>query len=237
MIGADYEKIQFTLAGLNLLEPMALITDTILGALFVYLGYRVHKFGLNDEPFYRTWRIFFFVFGIGAFLGGLGHGFYNYWGIIGKMPSWLAGPISIYLIERAMILAHINERQKKLFLLLSNIKMVIVYIVFFVIICTLNVAENNRYAFMPIAINTILGVVMTAGVLGFYLSKKVTIYYRYFFWGVVILFPSAFLFLFKINLHQWFDKNDFAHVLMGVGISYFYLGAKKVAQFEGKLKS
>jgi hypothetical protein len=31
----------------------------------------------------------------------------------------------------------------------------------------------------------------------------------------------------KINLHQWFDKNDLSHILMMIGITYFYLGVKR----------
>ena len=97
MIGADFEKIHFVLFGLDLVEPMAFITDTVLGVLSVGLGWKLTKIK-TDHPFRTYWIWFFLVFGVGAFVGGLGHTFFNYWGIPGKFPSWIAGPLSIYLL-------------------------------------------------------------------------------------------------------------------------------------------
>jgi hypothetical protein len=39
--------------------------------------------------------------------------------------------------------------------------------------------------------------------------------------------PSAIIFLAKINPHPWFDKNDLSHVLLTIGIIYFYKGVQK----------
>ena len=93
----------------------------------------------------------------------------------------------------------------------------------------MDVSKNNRLAFLPVAINTIVGVVLSSGVLGNYLAKRINPNYKYIVWGVIILSPSALLYLFKINLHQWFDKNDFAHILMAAAITYFFIGIRKVA--------
>lgn len=231
MIGQDFEKIHFSLFGLDLLEPMALITDVIMGGFSIYLAFRIYKLELK-QPFYKGWMYFFLIFGIGAFSGGLGHAMYNYWGIWGKMISWISGPLSIFFIEKAMISVHTNVKTRKLLKTISVVKLILVYAVFVVILLTLNVAENNRFAFLPIAINTIFGVILSAAGLGYYYAKKFTNYYRYFIWGVLIMVPSAFLYLLKINLHPWFDKNDFSHVLMIAGILYFFLGVKKVAIFN-----
>jgi hypothetical protein len=43
------------------------------------------------------------------------------------------------------------------------------------------------------------------------------------------MLPSAVFFFFKINLHPWFDKNDFSHVLFAIGISFFYRGIVKTS--------
>src|SRR5688500_1041434 len=110
MIGADFEKIQFVLFGLNLVEPMAFITDTILAIISIYLAISVGRFKSN-HPFYTYWRWFFIVFGYGAFVGGLGHVLLNQWGVAGKFPSWICGPLSVYCLEQGMIAIHPNEKK------------------------------------------------------------------------------------------------------------------------------
>lgn len=226
MIGADFEKIHFVLFGLDLVEPMAFITDTILGVLSVALGLSLSKIKI-DLPFRTYWIWFFIVFGIGAFLGGLGHTFFLYWGVPGKFPSWIAGPLSIYLLEQGMIAVHPNNKRLTLFKLLSFCKVVLVYIAFGLVFYLAPEDNKSTLPFLPIAINTIVGVVITAGFLGNYYSKKITIEFKYFVFGVLVLLPTAFIFLLKINLHQWFDKNDLSHILMMVGICYFYVGVKR----------
>ncbi|MFT5824131.1 MAG: hypothetical protein ACI8ZM_005397 [Crocinitomix sp.] len=226
MIGADFEKIHFVLFDLDLVEPMAFITDTILGVLTVTWGLYLNKIKV-DIPFRSYWIWFFIVFGVGAFIGGLGHTFFMQWGVPGKFPSWLAGPLSIFLLEQGMISAHPDDRKLTLYKLLSFWKMILVYIAFGIVFWMAPEDKKATLPFLPIAINTIIGVILTAGLLGNYYSKKIAIEFKYFVFGVLILLPTAFIFLFKINLHQWFDKNDLSHVLMMIGIYYFYLGTKK----------
>jgi hypothetical protein len=228
MIFADFEKIQFTLFGLDLVEPMALITDSILGALSVYFAIRIKRLK-TKHPFFEYWYWFFIVFGIGAFYGGLAHGFFNYWGVLGKFPSWIAGPISIYLLEQAMISASKNNKQIKILKGISFWKMIIVFTIWILLLCFAPVWEKPSIGFLPIAINTIVGVVGAAGFLAHsYLKKGISQSYRYFKLGVLVMLPTAFVFLMKINLHPWFDKNDLSHVLLGAGITYLYIGCMRI---------
>lgn len=229
MIGADFEKIHFVLFGLNLVEPMAFITDFIMGSVSLYFGIKVHRIKSN-LAFYTYWKVFFILFGIGALTGGIGHTFYNYLGVAGKFPSWICGPISVYCLEQAMIAIHPLEKRMERFKLLSTLKLFAVLIAFTIICITLPLAENPAPAFLPIAINTILGVSITAGLLGYKYHKVLSRKFRYFYLGVLIMIPSAFIFLLKINLHPWFDKNDLSHVLLTAGIIYFYIGIVKISK-------
>ena len=36
------------------------------------------------------------------------------------------------------------------------------------------------------------------------------------------MLPSAFVFLFKLNLHKWLNKDDLSHLLILTGIIFFY---------------
>lgn len=228
MIGADFDKIQFTLFGLELVEPMALITDVIMGSISIYLGYRIHKF-TSAHPFYQYWKWFFLIFGIGAFYGGFAHAFYNYWGWVGKIPSWVSGPVSVYCLEQAMISIHPKEKSFDLLKYLSFWKLVLVITAFILVLSLVDLNVKPAIGFLPIAINTIVGVSLTAGGLGLYYYRKgLSEHYKYFALGVLVMLPSAFVFLLKINLHPWFDKNDLSHVLLTAGIIYFFIGVKKL---------
>ncbi|MBD3639126.1 MAG: hypothetical protein HUJ25_17355 [Crocinitomicaceae bacterium] len=226
MIGTDFEKIHFVLFGWDLVEPMALITDVIMGSISIYFGLKIRSYK-NAHPFYQYWMWFFLIFGIGSFYGGFAHAFFNYWGIPGKIPSWISGPISVYCLEQAMI--SINEKDKaysrlKIF---SFWKLILVFVAFILILSLANLEQKPGLGFLPIAINTILGVSAAAGVLGLiYYRKGYSALYKYFALGVLVMLPSAFVFLLKINLHPWFDKNDLSHLLLTIGIIYFYLGVK-----------
>ena len=70
----------------------------------------------------------------------------------------------------------------------------------------------------------VLGVIVTVGILGYRFSRTRDVNYKYFYYGVLIMLPSAVFFFFKINLQPWFDKNDFSHVLFALGIGFFYWG-------------
>jgi len=224
MIGADFPKIEFQLFGLELVEPMAIITDTLLGGLSLFFAYKMSKRVTSNLPFYRYWRQFFLVFGIGAFLGGVGHTFYNQFDIIGKIPSWLCGPISIFFVEKAMISVHWNKKLAKQLNQISLIKLSTVYLIFFYLLFFGDKSVVPNLPFLPIAINTIVGISAAAGILGFKYTERISVKFKYFWLGVLIMLPTAFIFLMKINLHQWFDKNDFSHILLMLGITYFYLG-------------
>lgn len=228
MIGADFEKIQFVLFGWELMEPMALITDTIMGIISIVFGLKVAKLK-SAHPFYLYWSLFFIIFGVGSLWGGFAHAFYGYWGIPGKIPSWIAGPTSVYCLEQAMISANKKEKFYNALKAFSFWKLVIVLLSFILILSLVDLKEKPELGFLPIAINTILGVSFFAGVLGWIYAKRgYSNFYKYFSWGVLIMLPSSFVFLMKINLHPWFDKNDLSHVLLTLGITYFFIGVNRL---------
>lgn len=229
MIGADFPKIQFEMFGMQLLEPMAFVTDTFMAILSIYYAFKVSKIKSN-LLFYKYWKTFFLVFGVGAFLGGLGHTFFNQWGVIGKIPSWLFGPASIFFAEKAMISSHWDEKKKSLFNKISNYKMLVVYILWASILLFGNEEKISTQPFLPIAINTIVGMLVFVGYLGYKYTEKFSVSFKYFWLGILIMLPTAFIFLMKINVHQWFDKNDFSHILFCFGITYFYIGINKLSK-------
>jgi len=133
-----------------------------------------------------------------------------------------------------MISLVMNVNQKKKLKMLAFAKMVLIYLIFTWICFTVPIEEKPKLPFLPIAFNTILGVSLSAGVLGYQFYKK-EIAFKQIVIGVLVMIPSAFIFLMKINPAPWFDKNDFSHLLLTVGIVFFYFGIEKVKK-SGFLK-
>ncbi|MFM7681874.1 MAG: DUF6962 family protein [Bacteroidota bacterium] len=226
LIGQDFDKIEIELFGLIIQEPNGVISDLIMSVVSCILGILlIQKY--KKTEFEKWWIAFFILYGISAFLGAFGHGFYHYFGVLGKVPNWITGIPIIYFIESAMISLISDLTRKKIFKRLALWKMVLVYLIFTLIYLTIPIHNNPKIAFLPIAFNTILGVTLSAGVLGYQFYKK-EIAFKQIVIGVIIMVPSAFVFLMKINPTQWFDKNDLSHLLLTAGIIFFYLGIEKV---------
>ena len=226
LIGLDYEKIEVIISGYIIQEPNAVITDLLMAIVSFFLGIFLLRKRQNSA--FETWWIsFFFLFAISSFLGALGHGFFIYWGVAGKFPNWITAIPIIYFIERAMLSLLANEKRKERLILLALYKMILVYSVFIWICIVFPIQEKPQIAFLPLAINTIVGVILSTGILGYQYSKKEKSF-KLIYFGVIAMIPSAFVFLIKINPAPWFDKNDLSHVLMTIGIVFFYFGIEKV---------
>jgi hypothetical protein len=98
-IGEDYPKIEWDVLGLELLEPNAFIGDTLIAALAVVLFWKTRALCRKNMNSYNyLWMWFFLVFGVGFFVGGVGHLMYNYFGIFGKYGAWFIGIFSSLLL-------------------------------------------------------------------------------------------------------------------------------------------
>jgi len=230
LFGQDYDKLTITIGNYHILEPNVFITDALMAGVSLLLSFYLFRLKSKTE-FSRYWFLFFFVYGISSFVGGLGHALFYYFGVPGKFFTWITGILSIYYIERAMIAA---IKEKRMYLLLKRIafsKLLFVFAVFSLVCITQPIVEKPSIGFLPVAINTIFGVILSAGILGYRFSKSIHSDFKYFYYGVLIMVPSAVIFLGKINPHPWFDKNDLSHVLLTIGIIYFYIGIEKTIKF------
>jgi hypothetical protein len=236
IIGQDFPKLEWSFMDYKILEPNALVTDTIMASVSLYLAYLLFKKRLNTA-FSNRWLYFFIVFGISSFLGGLGHALFHYFGAMGKMPNWITGIVAIYMIEYAMSAEIVSDDFRKKYEKFIFWKMILVFAIFFWVVSTQAIDEKPELGFLPVAIHTIIGVFTSAGIIGYSLSKTKHKSFKYFYWGVAIILPSAFFFLLKINPVNWFDKNDVSHLFITAGIIFFYLGAIKVGNEAGKIKS
>lgn len=205
------EKLPFSLFGLCLQEPMALILNWIMAGVSFYFFFRIQQ---PATLFQKHWRLFYLLFGISTFFGGLGHLLFNYFDVYGKYPCWIFGIFAAFHAGKAMIsvplISQAKQRKLTYFLVLKAL--------FFAIAAVLT--QN----FLFVMVDAIIAYLFFCLGFGLYYWKKGMDSFRFTVYAVLILIPSVFIFLFQINPHLWFNKDDISHVLMVLTIVFFYLG-------------
>jgi len=206
------ELIEFKFAGLILQEPMALITNWMMSFFCLYAFLQLPK-TVSKEV--KLWKNFFLWFAVSTFFGGLGHLFYQQFGVLGKYPNWITGVLAGFFPGYAMLIYYKASSLKKFLKLFLFVKGIVLLF--------LGVTLQK---FIFIAIDGILTYVIYCGIIGYALSLKVSSTYRFMYYGVLVCVPSVFIFLFKINIHRWLNKDDLSHLLMLGCLFFFYLGVK-----------
>lgn len=212
------EIIQFEMFGLQLQEPMALITNWMIASFAFYAFFNLKR---NVSPFHDYWKTFYLVLGISMIFGGLGHLLFQYSGIPGKFPSWSLGVLAGIYSSFAMISVWPNKKQQKIlkrFVLLKSI-----------VLLSLAIATKK---FLFVAIDTSLAYLIFCGFVAFKLFKKNYAGMKYISIGVLVLLPSALIYGLEINIHRYLNKEDFSHLFMIGCITLFYLGVKKTDEAQ-----
>lgn len=220
-IGSDFDKMEFSWFGLDLLEPNALLTDTLISVVaFVFLALVIRKFPLN-QAFYNYWKWLFILQGISFFLGGLGHTLYNYTGIWGKFVPMVFATGMVMMVEHAM-LTLIPESKQKLFMTISKIKGLTTIVVLLILMFVMDVENNLPKLLLVPSLNSTIGYFATLVFLGFRYGKRTSKALYLLPVSVLILIPAAIFQMKKINLHPWFDRNDVGHLLIIVTLFLYY---------------
>lgn len=233
LIGQDFEKIKFPLFGYDFVEPNAMYMDTLI-AIFalVFAVYCSRYYVKTQLVFFHYWKYFFIVFGVGFFLGGLGHFCYNYWGIPGKVPAWyISGITSPMLIEFAMASLLPKERFEKLkrFFLW---KTAFFWVLQALLIAFVDLEKEPGLGLIGPTLAMITALPSSLGVLGYRFSKSITPAFKYAWWSLIVFAPSLPLQVLKINIHPWFDRNDLSHILMIANITLYFLAVRGYFRFQ-----
>lgn len=207
------ELIRFEAFGMQLQEPMALITNWMIASFCFFAFFRLKT--INEET--GWWKQFFLFMGISTLLGGLSHLFFQYFDVFGKFPNWTTGIMCGYFAGKAMICRLRSVQVKKFWNIFLISKAVILLL--------LALSYHN---FVFVAVDAIVTYLMFCGVMAFILYRRGFSELRFMVYGVLVCLPSAFIFLLKINPHRWLNKDDLSHLFMLGCIIYFYLGAKRI---------
>tara|TARA_B100001287_G_scaffold276622_1_gene288240 strand:+ start:6009 stop:6728 length:720 start_codon:yes stop_codon:yes gene_type:complete len=226
LIGEDFTKIRLDLSGIVILEPNAIISDLIMGLVSFYIAKKLYS-NRKSSGFVKYWYYFFLTFGCGAILGSTGHGLFHYLGAQGKFPTWISGILSTYFIEKAMIKSFERHNKNNILGKIAFFKMITVFLLVIIVISSAEFDKNHTIGFLPIAINTIIGVLISVSVISGANIKSQN-EFKWLIYGVLAMLPSAIIFLMKINLFQWLDKGDLSHLFMTIGIYIYFVGIKKI---------
>lgn len=217
----EFEIILFELFDLKLQEPMALVTNWMTASFSLFAFFQI-KNPIHD--FTIWWKRFFLYLAIGTGVAGLGHLFFQYGGIYGKMPSWILAIVSGVCSSFAMmsLLEEGNYKNRMKVLVLLKSMLFLFWALWFA-------------NFLFIAIDAILTYLIVCGGGSLFFMKRTIPGMKFILLGVLVLLPSAFFFLMKINLHRYLNRDDVSHLLMLGCIMLFYKGVKQFSSSALKI--
>lgn len=218
-----FEIIKFSFAGLTLQEPMALITNWLIALFCFYVVFRIRW---SESYSSQTFRKFYLVLGTSMIFGGLGHVLFDYFGFWGKYPSWILGTLSGFYLGKGVLHYWKDHKSYHFFNYLLIIKSIILLVLTLV-----------TFKFIYLTIDITLTYLLYSGYMALSLWKKDKNEMKYFVYGVIILFPSLFIYLFKVDLHRFLNREDLSHVFMLACIVFFYFGVKKINLNYAKISS
>lgn len=206
------EIIKFDWFGFHLQEPMSLVTN---GFIVVFCAFAYLKLKQFDDRAISWMRKFYLFYGIGTFFGIIGHLFFQYFGVVGKFPCWFFGSFA-NCSASFCVLTFFKEytENKRIYYFVFGKSILLLILAF--------IAQK----FVFIAVDAVLTYLVFCGIFGYILVKRGFVELRMMVIGVAILFPSIFIFALKINIHKWFNKDDFSHILMLGCILCFYIAMR-----------
>jgi len=208
--------------GLQLLEPMALILNLVM-SFQSFLYYQKIRASFAS-PFSAYFSKFFLFISISTFFAAWSHLFYNYLGLVGKIPGWATSIISISMLEYAMVIYLYPKGN----ILLKSIIAILIASAFGLLIFELK--------FLWVAIHTAIGIVLFLGIPFSIRIAKGTDQVGFFFWGFIsllILLPVEVL---RLNLHPWFQHHEISHIFMICALYCFSKGVRQTELMSSKVK-
>ncbi len=216
------EKIEFEIWGLQLLEPMALILNLVM-SFQSFLYYQKIRASFAS-PFSAYFSKFFLFISISTFFAAWSHLFYNYLGLVGKIPGWATSIISISMLEYAMVIYLYPKGN----ILLKSIIALLMASAFGLLIFELK--------FLWVAIHTALGLVLFLGMPFSFRIIKGEEKASFFFWGFISMLMTLPVELIRLNLHPWFQHHEISHVFMICALYCFSKGVRQTELISSQVK-
>jgi hypothetical protein len=208
-----FEIIEFSFFGLKLQEPMAIVSNW---SISIFCVFAVLSTKWNESIPSILFKRFYIILGVSTFLSGFGHSLFQYFNVFGKYPAWILAASSGYFISKGILF---YWKDKKSYNFLS----------YFLIIktCSLIGLSLLSQKFVFIAIDSILTYIIYCGIIAGKMWKNGIEEMKYFVIGIIVLLPSAFVFLLNINIHLYLNRDDLSHFIILLTIIFFLIAIRK----------
>lgn len=207
-------RIEFEWMGFHLLEPMSLVTNSLISIFCLIFFFRIER---NNE-YSVWWSRFFILMAISSFTGGIAHLFANYITYELKWLSWGTISLSIFCAEMGSSELLIRKKWRKFIRIQALIRLVL--ILSFIIIF---------FNFELVKINSTIGMIaVIAGIHFNFLIKKQLYSSAWIMAGVIWGIIPSLVHTFNLNIHLWFNRDDLAHVILIPTFLLIFIGVSKI---------
>ncbi len=206
-------------------EPMTFITDIILSGLAIYFGTKmIELYWQNFQLVHIHFGWSFYFLALGAFLGGISHGFGPYFSpfwkdIIWKLTMWSIGVSTLFMLLAAFDVI----MPFRTFEILRWIPtaLLVIYIV----------VTWRHSEFINVIRFYVPSMVFVLVVMLYLYFAKSSISAGFVFLGIIISFIGAGVQVSGFSLHTHFNHNDLYHVIQMGGLWLMYWGVKGLSDF------
>lgn len=211
-----FKNISYQLGEYQLIDLNILVSDVILGIVVLICAARLVQL-LPEHLERKHWDVFFWLLGISAIIGGIGHAFgkydFGHWIMVG---SWALNILAIFKLERAVIEQIRTKKLRKWLIPLIFLKLVGFLVWLFIV-------QDYKVAAIYSAIGTI-GILLPVVV--FEIRKKTEVSVRWFVIGFVLSAFAGLVFGLQWSINDWLAHQDIGHYIIAISTVCFYLGVK-----------
>lgn len=195
-------------------EPEILLSDLILAFAFLFCYFNIGSKTkeIQSHEFLKYWKRFFLFEAISFFIGGLAHGFYNYFGDALHFVGWYASVFGVFFFTWGMIKLTWQSVNKRLVLALSF------SIAISIVMSTIFRAFGVIVAYSFFSMFVIIFVNLRTRVISFNKSQSKGILL-----GTLLFILAAMVHIFKIRLFG-IASQIVSHVVIAIGVLFFGRG-------------
>ena len=128
------------------------------------------------------------------------------------------------------MLSLLKNHRRSFFIFLSKIKLIVFLVLELSIFAFLDLKVNPQLGLLIPSIASAMGFLTCLGYLGWRYARDINSSFRFFYWSVIVLIPSAFIQGMKISIAPWFDRSDLSHLLLLVVVLLHWNGVREYAK-------
>ena len=205
---------------MSITEPATMLTDYALGALCLWLGWKLYAPAASRrQTAVSLWAGAFFATALASFVGGTFHGFTSILSDstlegLWKVTVYLTGFSSFFLLS-AVLVAGLPHSVRRWALALTTLKLV-VYLAWMV--------THDDFLFVVYDYGSAMILILIFQVRAFYKFQSSAA--GWIVGGILLSFVGATIQQSGVSLHQHFNHNDLFHVVQMVAFYLLYRGGK-----------